>query len=212
MDTSTSGTQWGTGGMATKLTAARIATAAGCKMAICSSADPRVILRIIAGERVGTVFHPISTPLRCAGWTGEYCGLHLIPAICLIPGLSACCQRACLPMDHSCLYFSPAFLYGSWVLQGAVASCRWSVQRRPGTPVNIALPAGRRGRKRWILSVPVKGELWLDEGAVRAVKDRHTSLFSAGITKVRWRGFVCQVGGLTKVTRLRGGGHDDEGV
>lgn len=31
-DTSTSGTQWGTGGMATKLTAGRIATAAGCTM------------------------------------------------------------------------------------------------------------------------------------------------------------------------------------
>jgi glutamate 5-kinase len=31
-DTTTSGTQWGTGGMATKLTAARIATAAGTAM------------------------------------------------------------------------------------------------------------------------------------------------------------------------------------
>lgn len=30
VDTNTSGTQWGTGGMATKLTAARIATAGGC--------------------------------------------------------------------------------------------------------------------------------------------------------------------------------------
>ena len=29
VDTSTSGTQWGTGGMATKITAAQIATAAG---------------------------------------------------------------------------------------------------------------------------------------------------------------------------------------
>jgi glutamate 5-kinase len=32
VDTSTSGTQWGTGGMSTKLTAGRIATAAGCTM------------------------------------------------------------------------------------------------------------------------------------------------------------------------------------
>ncbi|GAB4816496.1 hypothetical protein N2152v2_003542 [Parachlorella kessleri] len=104
VDTSTSGTQWGTGGMSTKLTAARIATAAGCRMAICNANNPRNILRTLAGEQAGTVFHPISTPLR--------------------------------------------------------------------------------GRKRWILSVPVKGELWLDTGAVRAVKDRHASLFSAGIVKV----------------------------
>lgn len=53
--------------MATKLTAASIATAAGCKMAICNAKDPRNILRIIAGERVGTVFHPLSTPLRWVG-------------------------------------------------------------------------------------------------------------------------------------------------
>ena len=33
-DTSTQGTQWGTGGMATKLTAARIAVAAGTTMVI----------------------------------------------------------------------------------------------------------------------------------------------------------------------------------
>lgn len=101
VDTSTSGTQWGTGGMATKLTAGRIATAAGCRMVICSAAEPGNILKIIAGERIGTLFHPTPAPIR--------------------------------------------------------------------------------GRKRWILSVPVRGEVWLDEGARRAVQDRKKSLFSAGI-------------------------------
>lgn len=64
MDTSTKGTEWGTGGMATKLTAARIATAAGCRMVICSYEEPRNIPKIIAGERVGTVFHPTVVPLK----------------------------------------------------------------------------------------------------------------------------------------------------
>ena len=41
-----------------------------------------------------------------------------------------------------------------------------------------------RGRKRWILSVPVKGTLLMDEGAVRAVIERSKSLFSAGIVGV----------------------------
>ncbi|KAI7845040.1 hypothetical protein COHA_001406 [Chlorella ohadii] len=104
VDTSTKGTQWGTGGMATKLTAARIATAAGCRMVICSAVDPAVIPKIIAGERIGTVFHPNVQPLK--------------------------------------------------------------------------------GRKRWILSVPVRGEVWLDSGAQAAVQDRKKSLFSAGIIKV----------------------------
>jgi len=35
-DTKTKGTQWGTGGMATKLTAGRIAVASGCTMVSCS--------------------------------------------------------------------------------------------------------------------------------------------------------------------------------
>lgn len=101
VDTSEKGTQWGTGGMATKLTAARISTAAGCKMVITHYAEPGRILEIIAGQRLGTVFHPVQDPVR--------------------------------------------------------------------------------GRKRWILSVPVKGEIWLDHGAAHAVRDRHKSLFSAGI-------------------------------
>ena len=42
----------------------------------------------------------------------------------------------------------------------------------------------RRGRKRWILSVPLRGELWTDAGAVRAVRERSKSLFSAGIVRI----------------------------
>ncbi|GBF97007.1 glutamate 5-kinase [Raphidocelis subcapitata] len=84
-DTSSSGTQWGTGGMVTKLTAARIATAAGTTMVICSSAHPEV----------------------GGGWFG----------------------------------------------------------------------VGWRG-------FPVHGALWLDDGAVRAVRDKRKSLFSAGILRV----------------------------
>jgi glutamate 5-kinase len=59
VDTSTTGTAWGTGGMATKLTAARIACAAGCAMAICNSAAPEAVAAIVAGERRGTVFQPL---------------------------------------------------------------------------------------------------------------------------------------------------------
>ncbi|GIL76458.1 hypothetical protein Vretimale_5990 [Volvox reticuliferus] len=104
-DTSTRGTQWGTGGMATKLTAGRIATAAGCTMVICNSNTPENIVRIVKGEpRLGSKFFP--------------------------------------------------------------------------------LPHCLKGRKRWILSVPVRGNLFLDAGAVHAVRDKHKSLFAAGITRV----------------------------
>ena len=46
----------GTGGMATKLTAAEIATAAGADMAIANGADFHVIHKIIEGRSYGTLF------------------------------------------------------------------------------------------------------------------------------------------------------------
>ncbi len=50
------GSGLGTGGMATKLQAARIATEAGCDMIICNGEDPAILYRVAAGERVGTRF------------------------------------------------------------------------------------------------------------------------------------------------------------
>jgi glutamate 5-kinase len=51
-----SGTSLGTGGMATKLQAAKIATEAGCDMVIASGEDPAVLYDVVEGKRVGTRF------------------------------------------------------------------------------------------------------------------------------------------------------------
>jgi glutamate 5-kinase len=54
------GSGFGTGGMATKLIAAEIATSTGSDMVIANADDFHVIHRIIEGEHVGTIFmnHP----------------------------------------------------------------------------------------------------------------------------------------------------------
>ncbi|MDX2255324.1 MAG: glutamate 5-kinase [Pseudanabaenaceae cyanobacterium bins.39] len=52
----TGGTQWGTGGMITKLDAARIAAAAGVRTAITRGAFPERIAAILNGENFGTQF------------------------------------------------------------------------------------------------------------------------------------------------------------
>ena len=49
-------TAWGTGGMTTKLEAAKIATAAGADMIICNGSDVVNVSRILDGKDVGTVF------------------------------------------------------------------------------------------------------------------------------------------------------------
>ncbi len=51
-----SGTSMGTGGMVTKLDAAEIATKAGVNMIIANGSDPMIILDIINGKDIGTLF------------------------------------------------------------------------------------------------------------------------------------------------------------
>lgn len=102
-DVSQAGTQWGTGGMVTKLTAARLASAAGCSTVICKSDAPGAIARALAGDSVGTLFKPV--------------------------------------------------------------------------------PNAAKGRKRWLLALPPRGEVWLDAGAIAALKARK-SLFPSGVMKV----------------------------
>lgn len=56
MGKATTGSNVGTGGMNTKLVAARIATKAGADMIIANSADIGVLHRLLAGESEGTLF------------------------------------------------------------------------------------------------------------------------------------------------------------
>ncbi|MBP3749063.1 MAG: glutamate 5-kinase [Ruminobacter sp.] len=54
----------GTGGMATKLQAAEIATRSGIEVVIASGDDPRIIESIVNGDYTGTSFRPESDPLE----------------------------------------------------------------------------------------------------------------------------------------------------
>lgn len=53
-----SGSQWGTGGMATKLAAARIATSTGVRTVIAQGKKPQNIVEILQGKDLGTQFEP----------------------------------------------------------------------------------------------------------------------------------------------------------
>jgi glutamate 5-kinase len=62
VEVSNHGSGWGTGGMVTKLTAARIATSAGVRTVITKGNQPQNILKIIQGEAIGTQFEPQARP------------------------------------------------------------------------------------------------------------------------------------------------------
>lgn len=55
---------WGTGGMVTKIEAARIATAAGVRTTIMDGRFPHNIEKIIRGEAIGTQFQPQPRPVN----------------------------------------------------------------------------------------------------------------------------------------------------
>jgi len=55
---------WGTGGMGTKIVAAKVATAAGVRTVITRSSDPNNVLRILSGEKMGTHFLPHEKPIK----------------------------------------------------------------------------------------------------------------------------------------------------
>jgi len=50
----------GTGGMITKIEAARLATASGVTVVIANGRTPDILMKIVSGERIGTRFHPVT--------------------------------------------------------------------------------------------------------------------------------------------------------
>ena len=61
--TNKAGGHWGTGGIKTKLTSARIATASGITVQLADGRNPQMLGKLLAGARGGTVFHPHPSPI-----------------------------------------------------------------------------------------------------------------------------------------------------
>jgi glutamate 5-kinase len=59
-----SGSSVGTGGMATKIQAAEMATRSGTQVVIASGDEPHVLLRLVEGESIGTRFLPVASHLE----------------------------------------------------------------------------------------------------------------------------------------------------
>ncbi len=56
-------TTWGTGGIKTKLTAAKIATESGIKVQLADGRVPEKLGEILEGKKIGTIFHPHPNPI-----------------------------------------------------------------------------------------------------------------------------------------------------
>ena len=92
VEVGTSGSQWGTGGMVTKLAAARIATGAGVRTVITKGSHPHQITKILQGNFIGTQFEPqVASENARKRWIAH--GLVPIGKVYLDPGaVKAICQ------------------------------------------------------------------------------------------------------------------------
>jgi len=56
--------EWGTGGIATKLLAAEIATKGGVEVQLADGRNEKNLINIFNGNKIGTLFYPIEKPIR----------------------------------------------------------------------------------------------------------------------------------------------------
>ena len=108
----------GTGGMASKLNAARIATTAGENVIIASGRQTGVLLQIVRGEEVGTLFlaqgKSISPRKRWIGFSAQVCGKIVVDA-------GAC--RAIVQQGRSLLAIGIVEVTGQFQKGDLVALC-----------------------------------------------------------------------------------------
>ncbi len=112
------GTGWGTGGMITKIAAARIATTAGIRTVITEGRSPQNILKVLQGEPLGTQFEPQPRPVNARKrWIAH----GLIPAgrLYLDPGAVKAVREA----GKSLLAAGITELEGEFQSQDAVQLC-----------------------------------------------------------------------------------------
>ena len=55
--------EWGTGGIATKLTAAEIATKGGVEVQLADGRNEKNLINIFDNKKIGTIFHPVDKPV-----------------------------------------------------------------------------------------------------------------------------------------------------
>ena len=113
-----SGSAWGTGGMMTKLAAARIATSAGVRTVITQGKQPHNLSKILQGESIGTEFEPQPrTDNARKRWIAH--GLLPTGTLYLDPGaVKAICQRR-----KSLLAAGIARIEGEFLAAEAVRLC-----------------------------------------------------------------------------------------
>lgn len=163
------GSAFGTGGMATKLKAGQLASAAGVTTVITQTSRVEEVVAALSSLCPSTFPAAGAAGAVLAGGAAAAGGLSPMPSVVLAtpspaPGTPAAASPAASPAASSERRLLFARLgFGSTLLPSA-------------HPVS--------GRKRWILGLAPAGRIIIDAGAVAAVVRARKSLFPAGVVRV----------------------------
>lgn len=188
------GTAFGTGGMATKLKAAQLASAAGVTTIITHTNKVEDITAQLSKAShlpmpstlpAGSPPSSSSSGMKKSGSSSgnlDQKGTTTAAAAAAptTTGTAAAAPQMLPPHAHANAPLPPA--------SNAASSLFSSSTSPPVFPFGTAFlpyPKPISGRKRWILALPVAGQIVLDAGAVAAVVDARKSLFPAGIKEAK---------------------------
>ncbi|KAL7067718.1 glutamate 5-kinase family protein [Cryptosporidium serpentis] len=181
------GSDLGTGGMRTKIIAARVAAAAGISTFLVNGAYPCRLLQLVESEDFIKLSEPVQMTKSLSGSnlaqsaegeaTNKILNEDLYNHITLNSSAlatssieSVATYNADSNFCNDIVTCSPDELHhGQYI--GTIF-------------VRQVLMQTMRNQRRWIMSLPVHGRLYLDEGAVKSVVKDLTSLFCAGVKRI----------------------------
>ncbi|KAJ1609299.1 glutamate 5-kinase [Cryptosporidium canis] len=186
------GTHFGTGGMRTKICAARVAAAAGISTFLVNGSYPNRLLQLIdtTDFRVNTfqINKEIDTYLIEGGDSNNFAG-----------GISSSSNES-LTDKKTCFEHSYSSIYGNSSAEEITASCSAEndivtcaleeLHQREYIGTIFArqiLTQSMKNHKRWIMSLPISGKIFINNGAFKSVISDSASLFSVGIVSLKGR-------------------------
>eukprot|EP01054_Gregarina_sp_Poly1_P003131 Gregarina_sp_Poly_1__3130@NODE_1884_length_3137_cov_401_233550_g1207_i1_p1_GENE_NODE_1884_length_3137_cov_401_233550_g1207_i1NODE_1884_length_3137_cov_401_233550_g1207_i1_p1_ORF_typecomplete_len590_score81_19AA_kinase/PF00696_28/6e38PUA/PF01472_20/1_1e15_NODE_1884_length_3137_cov_401_233550_g1207_i13342103 len=217
-ETENEGSQWGSGGMRTKIIAAKLCCATGIHTALCHGAHPNRILDVVAFAEAGAVkrasmdsedprdgkgcypIRPLSQKFVSSLQKASKTEMALDSLKAMPSGNSLSINHARNPTststapDVQSMSLSeaedlsdapqdelPSHKKLAFITFPTTASMPYLGTIFAGQPCTQSL----RDQRRWILSLPVRGSIYVDDNCARAVIEKRKSLFAAGIVDVK---------------------------
>ncbi|TRY53069.1 Glutamate/acetylglutamate kinase [Cryptosporidium tyzzeri] len=190
------GTNFGTGGMRTKIFAARIAAAAGISTFLVNGSHPNRLLQLV--DSIDFKLNKAHNNNAISSYyssTSEASDLEKV-SLCESLDMNSSSMES-LADTKTCFEHSYSSIVGNFIeetpestqIDNGIITCALE-ELYQGEYIGTifarqALTQSMKNHKRWIMSLPISGKIFLDKGAIKSVTADSKSLFSVGIVNVK---------------------------